>query len=122
MVFFGRKKTKIQSEKGITPQAHANVGTATHDHYAVLLRPRITEKASHLMERGAYTFEVARDTSKRDVRSAMKEIFKVTPRKVTIVNRAPRTTHSRARGRRVTVHGIRKAHVFLKKGESINLV
>ncbi len=124
MALFGRKKqaenAAEKSRKGVkTPAAPA--ARPWGERSAVLLRPRITEKASRLMEGGVYTFEVAQSAGKREVAAAVQEIFQVTPRKITIVNHAPRTTHSRARGREVTVHGLRKAQVFLKKGESITL-
>ena len=123
MALFGRKKAGVRGKKGTRDvlSTSGNFGSGTVNRSAVLLRPRITEKTSRLMEGGAYTFEVARGAGKRDIAAAVQEIFKVTPRKITLVNRAPRTTHSRARGREVTVHGLRKAQVFLKKGESITL-
>ena len=121
MALFQRKQQA--GEKGEKRGSPATAPQAPSRGYvsSVLLRPRITEKAARQSEQGAYVFEIGRDAGKRDVRDAVREIFKVTPRKVTIVNRAPRRAHSRARGRSVVVHGLKKANVFLKKGERIDL-
>lgn len=89
---------------------------------SVLARPRITEKSASQNEAGVYTFVVRRGATKYDVRDAVQLLFKVTPRKITIVNRPARTSHSRAKGRKVVVPGLRKANVFLKKGDRIDLI
>ena len=122
MALFQRKK----EVKKKTQKAHVLTTTPipahTRDLSSVLLKPRVTEKSAGQNERGVYTFVVRRDATKYDVRDAVSLLFKVTPRKVTIVNRAPRTSHSRAKGRDVVVPGLKKANVFLKKGDRIDLV
>ena len=46
--------------------------------YQVILRPLITEKATHLSERhNAYTFEVNPLSSKTEVKQAIEELFDV---------------------------------------------
>jgi large subunit ribosomal protein L23 len=49
----------------------------------VLVRPVITEKNTRLTERGQYTFEVAPNANKIQVKEAVEQIFNV---KVTAVN------------------------------------
>ncbi len=88
----------------------------------VLQAPRITEKSVGQGERGVYTFVVDRRATKFQVRDAVIAQFNVTPVKVNIVNKAPRKSHSRAKGRTITQPGMKKAYVYLKKGESISLV
>lgn len=92
------------------------------DNSSVIKRPRITEKAALLSDNNVYTFEIAQGASKYEVRDAIKAIYKVTPIKVNIVNRKPRHSISRSRGRDVMEHGLRKAYVYLKDGDRIELV
>lgn len=89
---------------------------------AVIIRPRVTEKAVGKTEKNVYTFVVLREATKFDVRDAVKELYKVTPEKIRIVNRAPAVRPSGSRNRMVKVPGMKKAYVYLKKGDTINLV
>lgn len=119
MAFFGRKKVETQKGAQRTPQLGS--ASASRDLSSVLLRPRVTEKSSRQNDQGIYTFVVRRTATKYDVRDAIKLLFTVTPRKVTMVNRAPRTSHSRSRSRNVVVPGMKKANVFLRKGDRIDV-
>lgn len=89
----------------------------------VLTRPRITEKATFLAGNdagGVYTFEVSSRANKALVSDAVKQLFKVTPVKVNIVNTKPKTVFKR--GKKGVVGGIKKAMVYLKKGDKIEFV
>lgn len=108
------KKTVAKKEKAIV----APVGDITW----VIKKPRITEKAATLGDKNVFVFEVARRATKTDVVNAVKVLFKVSPTKVNIVNRVPRMTKSRAQNRTTIVSGLKKAYVYLKKGETINLI
>ncbi len=88
----------------------------------IILGTRVTEKAVSMSERNVYTFVVRRDATKFDVRDAIKEIYKVTPERIAIVNRAPALRPSGSKNRMVKAPGMKKAYVYLKKGDSINLV
>lgn len=88
---------------------------------SVLLKPMITEKAIGSAERGAYVFEVHQDATKIDVREAVESIFKVTPQKINIVRRRPVAVRKMLRGVRGQSRGYKKAFVFLKKGDRIEL-
>lgn len=74
-----------------------------------------------MQDRGVYAFVVRRDATKRDVKDAVELLFKVTPMKIRIVNRPPRSRRSRVRGT-MTAPGMKKAYVYLKAGDRINLV
>lgn len=88
----------------------------------VLVRPRITEKASDVSAQGTYVFEVATDATKTDVRNAVKEYYKVTPIKVNLV-KIPTKKRVNRRTRKIGVSSQgKKAYVFLKKGDSIEFV
>ena len=133
MALFGLKKEEKKGDEGqgsrggISTSGNVgsgtvNLGIVTRDLSGVLIAPRLTEKSASRNDAGVYTFIVRRDATKYDVRDAIRALFGVTPRKVTMVNRPPRTTRSRARGRAVTVPGMKKANVFLKKGDRLDLI
>ena|SRR3989344_6470325 len=85
-----------------------------------LRRPHITEKASGSTEKGIYVFEVATNANKREVARAVALMYKVTPVKVSMVAiPAKRIT---VKGRPGVRPGGKKAYVYLKKGDKIELV
>ncbi|MEQ8822251.1 MAG: 50S ribosomal protein L23 [Sumerlaeia bacterium] len=87
--------------------------------YDVLVRPIITERALRGQEDNKFTFKVAIDASKNDVRSAIEEAFGV---KVVSVN----TVKTKGKSRR-TRYGIgkkpdvKKAVITLAEGQSLEL-
>lgn len=92
--------------------------------YQVLLRPRITEKATLLADDShVYVFDIRSDATKAEVARAVSDMYKVKPAKVNIV-RVPekRIASRKVRGSFGAKSGGKKAYVFLKKGETIDLV
>ncbi len=91
--------------------------TFAHD---ILVRPVISEKSTFLTERNTYTFEVARDANKHDVKAAVEAVFKVDVTGVRMVNVKPK---QKRRGRRTpgVVPGWRKAIVTIAPGQKIEL-
>ena len=91
----------------------------TADPYKIIRKPLLTEKGTiQRDEENVYLFEVDRDASKDDVRSAVETIFNV---KVTCVN----TLIVRGKTRRVKNHvgktrNFKKAYVRLAEGNSID--
>lgn len=85
----------------------------------VLIAPRMTEKASLQSSANAYTFIVAKDATKLTVAAAIKKEYKVTPKAINIVNLPDRNVFTR--GRFGVQSGMKKAVVFLKKGDTIAL-
>ncbi len=85
----------------------------------VIKNPRITEKAAMISGDNVYTFDVAPKANKIEVKKAIAEQYKVTPLKVNIVNAKARKVMKR--GRKVHQAGNKKALVFLKKGDTIEL-
>ena len=83
----------------------------------IILSPRITEKASRQSEANAYTFVVAKNATKHSVLAEIKKEYKVTPRAINITNMPTKNTF--IRGKIGTQAGIKKAIVFLKKGDTI---
>jgi large subunit ribosomal protein L23 len=121
MGIFGKKDTaKTTPETTAVSTAPAYVSPV---HVAsVIVKPRITEKAALLSDKNVYTFEVKKGATKFQVRDAIKALYNVTPVKVNIVTKEPRHFMSRARGRAMMEHGMRKAYVYLKKGDRIEIV
>ena len=90
---------------------------------SVIMNPRITEKASVLAEKNIYTFDVMPNTTKSEIKKAIKAAYKVTPLKVTTVTMAKKTTSPRGkRGKPGTTGGGKKAYVYLKKGDKIEVL
>jgi large subunit ribosomal protein L23 len=54
--------------------------------YKIIVRPIITEKNTRLNEIGKYTFEVADEANKIEIKKAVEEIFGVQVKSVNIVN------------------------------------
>ncbi len=88
---------------------------------STIIRPRITEKAGIMNEAlNVYTFEVALNSTKDTVSREIKNLYKVTPTKVRIVNLPARNVV--VRGKKGMQSAVKKALVYLKKGDKINLV
>lgn len=54
--------------------------------YDVLVKPIITEKSMMDMEEGKYTFKVAADADKIEIRNAVEEVFGVKVAKINTMN------------------------------------
>lgn len=116
MALFSKKDASKKADK---PASAAAPATLTTDLSAVIIRPRITEKAASRNDAGVYVFDVREDANAYTVAAAVTALFKVTPRKVNIVP-VPHKIVA-VRGRRGVKGGGKKAYVFLKKGETIEV-
>lgn len=83
----------------------------------ILLKPRITEKASFMAEANVHTFEVAPTTTKKQVAEAVKVFYKVTPVKVNMVKNPTKKVF--IKGKKGSRAGVKKAYVYLKKGDKL---
>jgi large subunit ribosomal protein L23 len=86
---------------------------------AIIKNPRVTEKASFAYEQNVYTFDVGNSATKNEVKKAVFSLFKVTPVKVNIVNMPERRTSFRYKAS--LKEGGKKAYVYLKKGDKIEI-
>lgn len=87
----------------------------------VLVRPRITEKAAIGADKhNVYVFEVTPNATKPSVAASVKAQYKVTPVKVNIAMRPAKSVF--VRGKRGTKSSLKKAYVYLKKGDKIELI
>ena len=91
--------------------------TIVHD---ILIRPVISEKSVAQTERNNYTFAVARDANKFQIKAAVEAEFKVDVLGVRVLTVKPK---EKKRGRRTPgmVPGWRKAVVTIAEGQKIEL-
>lgn len=128
MAFFGigkKKDTKPESpeEKAIASSNQIVAqGNARTDLTHILKNPRITEKATMHSELGVYLFDISESATKRDVFAAMRKFYSVSPKMVRIVIVPSKIKRNMRTGKVGVKRGGKKAYVYLKKGETINLV
>jgi large subunit ribosomal protein L23 len=90
------------------------------NHSKIIVRPRITEKSGIMNESSnVYTFEVEKNATKDTIAKAIKTLYKVTAVKVRIVNLPAKKVL--VRGKKGTQSAVKKALVYLKKGDKIDL-
>ncbi len=117
---------KAQKKETVTKkEASTSVvvpSASLHDYRAsrVLKAPRITEKATDTADKNIFVFNVDVSSTKQMIAQAVKEVYKVTPQKIRVVT-IPR--------KGVFVKGVKgsssigkKAYVYLKKGDTIEIV
>lgn len=87
----------------------------------IIISPRITEKGAYMAEKGAYAFNVAADANKFEIAAAVAELYKVTPRMVRVVAIPRKVVTTRNTNRKGMTAGGKKAYVYLKAGDKIEL-
>jgi large subunit ribosomal protein L23 len=118
-----KAEAKTESKTEAKPKKKAVVvsNTPSQAEYSqVLLRPRITEKAAIVAEKGVYTFDIDPRATKQEVEKAIEKTYKVKPLKVNISNRRQKMVFSR--GKVGFKAGGKKAMVYLKEGDKIEFV
>jgi len=120
MAIFGDKKKKTEAKKEMTSVV-SSVPSASGVASSVLIRPRITEKATDLGTiSNAYVFNVDENATKRSIAKAVEVAYKVRPVKVAVVA-IPRKQIV-VRGKRGVTGGGKKAYVYLKKEDKLEIV
>jgi large subunit ribosomal protein L23 len=88
--------------------------------YEVIRRPVMTERNTELMQQGRYTFEVAPDANKIQIKAAVEAAFNVTVLSVNTLN-----VHAKKRRERTRIRGYRqgwkKAIVTIAPGQRIEI-
>ena len=93
--------------------------SAKAEHYDVIKKPIITEKATMASESGAVVFQVAMDSTKVTIKEAVEAIFNV---KVKAVNTTiTKGKAKKFRGRPGVRSDKKKAYVTLEEGNSIDV-
>ena len=85
----------------------------------VIIRPIVTEHSYDQMENNVYTFEVAKDSNKVEVRQAIEALFNVHVTKVNTLNVKSKPKRLRQQPGRTRTW--KKAMVTLAEGETIEL-
>jgi large subunit ribosomal protein L23 len=85
-----------------------------------LKNPRVTEKASLLAEQNVYIFNVSKSANKTEIKKAIFSLYKVKPVKVNVLP-IPRK-NIMSKGKLGVRGGGRKALVYLKAGDKIELI
>lgn len=120
MALFAKKK-KTEEKKEVVKVEKTSSKTHGDNGSSVLIRPRITEKASLKAEsENVYTFEVTRNANKETIFRAVVDQYKVTPRKIAIAQTPSKNVFSR--GKRGVQSGVKKAYVYLNKGDKIEIM
>ncbi len=116
MAIFGSKKKKVEKvEKVVAIRESSSLVNIPKD---IILRPRITEKSGLANETlNVYTFEVSKLATKDSITRAIKNIYKVNPTKVRTITLPSKNVFNR--GRKGVTSGVKKALVYLKKGDKI---
>ncbi|WP_297773509.1 50S ribosomal protein L23 [uncultured Roseovarius sp.] len=93
--------------------------SAKSEHYDVIRKPVITEKATMASENGAVVFEVAIDANKPQIKEAVEALFGV---KVMAVNTTiTKGKQKRFRGQMGRRNDVKKAYVTLAEGNTIDV-
>lgn len=88
---------------------------------SVLVRPRITEKAALKADKeNVYVFEVTKNSTKKQIAAAIKDTYKKTPLSIRMVTIPTKPTF--IRGKAGTKGGGKKAYVYMKKGDKIEIM
>ncbi len=122
MALFGTSSKKKEEKKGASAarvrraQAKKLAPGLAHD---IIRAPWFSEKAILSTERGVYAFAVPKTATKADIAGAIKELYKVTPKKIRIVNLPGKVVMLRTRRGEGQRAARRKAYVYLAKGDTI---
>ena len=92
----------------------------SRDAREIIIRPIVTEHSYDVMDNNVYTFEVAKDANKIEIRNAIETIFDVTGTKVNTLNVKPKPKRVRYQKKGYT-RTWKKAMVTLKDGDTIEI-
>ena len=92
---------------------------AKPEHYDVIRKPVITEKATMASESGAVVFEVAMDANKPQIKDAVETLFGVKVKAVNTTITKGKT--KRFRGQKGKRKDVKKAYVTLEEGNTIDV-
>lgn len=89
------------------------------EHYDVIVKPIITEKATLVSENGAFVFRVTKTATKPQIKEAVEAVFGV---KVKAVNTMiTKGKAKKFRGRPGERSDVKKAYVTLEEGNTIDV-
>lgn len=119
-IFTKKSEDEVVADKTVIVTSNVAGGVALSD---VLIAPRITEKSAKLSEENVYAFQINPRANKHQVAQAIAAFYKVTPVKIAILNVPTKYARNNKSGRlQVKKPGMKKALVYVKKGETIAFV
>lgn len=126
-LFSSNTPKKTSAPKAKQPRAHVtpkNKALASDNGRLsnVLKAPHFSEKALISSGQGVYVFQISADANKHEVAAAIEKFYDVVPTKVRIVNLPGKTVSLRTRRGVGTKARRHKAYVYLKKGDTLNIV
>jgi large subunit ribosomal protein L23 len=114
MALFSNKTEEKTEKKEKTSVAASGVKVP-----AILVAPRISEKASHLATQNKYVFNVAKNANKVEIKKAVESAYKVKVLQVNILNtEGKHRNYGRTSGR---MSDFKKAIVTLRQGDKIEM-
>ena len=87
--------------------------------YDKIISPIVTEKSTNLSEQNKIVFKVPLKANKKNLKTSIEKIFKVSVTKVNILNKKNRIKTTK--GKKIKIKGYKKAIITLKKGQNIDL-
>ena len=93
--------------------------SAKAEHYDVIVKPIITEKATMTSENNGVVFQVAKSASKPEIKSAVEALFGVKVKAVNTTITKGKT--KRFRGIKGVRSDVKKAYVTLEPGNTIDV-
>jgi large subunit ribosomal protein L23 len=115
-----KKDSKKEAQRTKSTSATSSFFKKGSEH--VLKAPRITEKATIVSEKGVYVFNVDPRSTKQEIAKSFEEKYKVKPVKVNTVKVPSKKVRTKLRGVFGKKAGGKKAYVYLKKGDTIEVV
>ena len=91
------------------------------DARSVIIKPVVSEKSYAAYDDNVYTFVVAEDANKVEIRQAIEEIFNVKVTRVNTLNRAGKRKRNRRSGNWGQRAGQKRAIVSLAEGDTIEI-
>ncbi len=130
MAFFKKKKEitedttakKKREENGGKVKNQETLNISKLDINRVLRAPRVTEKATASIENGAYVFEVDTRASKTEIAQAVEALYNVKPVKVNTTKIPAKKISTKVRGLFGKKARRKKAYVYLKDGDTIEVI
>lgn len=121
MALFGKKENKEVKKPEVADAPSAEMKMTGPLKRGTLIMPRITEKGAYMAEAGVYVFNVMKSANKHEIARAVKEAFGVMPRMVRVAPIMRKQRQTRGTNRKGKTVGGKKAYVYLKKGDKIEI-
>ncbi len=116
------KATEGKEEKKIAKKDVAAPMQGQADLSWVLHSPRMSEKAMYAADRNVYVFNIDPRANKQLIKEALKAIYKIEPVKINVSKIAKKKVRNQRTGVTGVKAGGKKAYVYLKEGDKINVV